>query len=192
MKEMLRQQILMRRSVLTQQQVQDKTNQIMDRLWKMTVFNEAASVMLYLDIRNEVKTDKLIHSLLRKNRMVLIPVTNASTRTLTVSRLVDPEKDLERGHFGLLEPRSDSLRLVDPETIDLILVPGLVFDRQGYRIGFGAGYYDRFLSSIKPSVPLISLLYELQLVDQVPREPHDIPVHILVTEDRVIDCSTEK
>jgi 5-formyltetrahydrofolate cyclo-ligase len=190
-KELLRQQILLKRSALTPEQVQVKTDQIMDRLWNLTIFNEAASVMLYLDIRNEVKTNKLIHSLLKKNKTVLIPVTDASTRTLTVSRLLDPEKDLVRGHFGLLEPRSDSLRPVDPALINLILVPGLVFDRYGYRIGFGAGYYDRFLSSIKPTIPLISLLYELQLIDQVPREPHDVPVHILVTEDRVIDCRTE-
>jgi 5-formyltetrahydrofolate cyclo-ligase len=192
MKDKLRQEILQKRNSLTPEQVQSKSLAIINRLVMLDIYQKATHVMLYLDFRNEVRTIPLIHQLMDAGKKVFIPVTNPEDFTLTISELKDPEEDLVRVHFGLLEPRPDSLRPVDPQIIDLVIVPGLVFDEQGYRIGFGAGYYDRFLVTLSPDVPLISLLYELQLVDQVPREPHDIPVHLLVTEERIIRCQSDR
>ncbi|MEN1759140.1 5-formyltetrahydrofolate cyclo-ligase [Anoxynatronum sibiricum] len=188
MKELMRQQILNKRNQLSAEQVMSKSTLIINRLMKQPELHQSSNIMVYLDFRNEVKTDDLIQRLLEQEKQIFIPVTNPATHTLMVSQLEDPATDLEKGHFGLLEPKSEALRPVAPTLIDLAIVPGLVFDYEGYRIGFGAGYYDRFLPSLRPGVPLISLLYELQLVDQVPREPHDVPVHFLITENRTITC----
>lgn len=189
MKDELRQAIVAKRNALTADEVACKTAAILQRLRQLVPFQRAQDLLIYLDFRNEVRTDGLIRELLDTNRKVYIPVTNPASHTLTISQLVEPDQDLVRSHFGLLEPHPDALRPVDPATIDLVIVPGIVFDRKGYRIGFGAGYYDRFLATLSTSIPLISLIYEFQLVDRIPKEAHDIPVHILVTENRIIDCT---
>lgn len=191
MKEKLRLEILAERNKLTPELVSSKSSAIIQQLISLDVYQKSKSVMVYLDFRNEVQTGALIQRMLREKKNVLIPVTNPSDHTLTISHLKNPEHDLMRSHFGLLEPKPEAMRLVDPSVIDLVLVPGLVFDSFGYRIGFGAGYYDRFLASLPADIPLLSMLYELQLVDQIPREPHDIPVHLLVTEKRIIHCQNQ-
>lgn len=188
MKALMRQQILEKRNQLSVHQVLSKSTMIIHRLLEQPAIQQSSNIMVYLDFRNEVKTDGLIQHLLEQGKQVFIPVTNPATHTLVVSQLKDPAQDLKKGHFGLLEPKTEALRPVAPASIDLVIVPGLAFDTEGYRIGFGAGYYDRFLPTLRQGVPLISLLYELQLVEQVPREPHDIPVHLLITEDRSITC----
>lgn len=188
MKEKLRKEILLERNKLSPDEVERLSIIIVNKFMSLDLYKEAKSVMLYLDFRNEVKTDSLIRQLLHENKQVLIPVTNPSDYSLIISELKDPQKDLFEGKFGLMEPNESTLRPVDPKTIDLVLVPGLVFDKKGYRIGFGAGYYDRFLPKLTPHVPLISLAYELQIVDALPKESHDVPVHMIVTEQRIIHC----
>ncbi len=100
----------------------------------------------------------------------------------------DIENDLQVARFGLLEPKPETLRPVDPQELDLVIVPGVAFDREGFRIGFGAGYYDRFLPKLRKDSVLISLVYDFQLMPKVPREPHDIAVHWIITEKELIEC----
>ena len=188
MKEKLRKEILSERNKLSPDEVDRLSTIIVNRFMSLDVYEKAKSIMLYLDFRNEVRTGPLIRQMLHDKKQVLIPVTNPSDYSLIVSELKDPQKDLFQGKFGLMEPNENTLRPVDPETIDVVLVPGLVFDNNGYRIGFGAGYYDRFLPNLDPHVPLISLAYELQVVDAVPKESHDVPVHMIITEQRIIHC----
>ena len=188
MKEKLRNEILLKRNRLSPDEVERLSTIIVNRFMSLDFYQKSKSVMLYLDFRNEVKTGFLIKQMLHENKKVLIPVTNPSDYSLTVSELKDPKKDLFQGKFGLMEPNEKTLRPVDPKTIDVVIVPGLVFDKSGYRIGFGAGYYDRFLPNLAPHVPLISLAYELQVVDAVPKESHDVPVHMILTEQRIIRC----
>ena len=188
MKEKMRADILIKRNQLKADEVERLSKKIVNRFILLDAYKKAGNIMLYLDMRNEVKTGPLIERILHEGKRALIPVTNPEDYSLTVSELIDPQHDLFPGKFGLMEPNEDTLRPVEPNTIDLVLVPGLVFDRKGYRIGFGAGYYDRFLPTLQPHIPLISLAYELQIVDDVPREPHDVPVHMVVTEQRIIQC----
>lgn len=188
MKENLRKQILFKRNQLSPEDVHRLSKSIVSLLVDLNEYKQANSIMLYLDFKNEVKTDGLIRRILSENKRALIPVTNPTDYSLVVSELKDPAKDLFPAKFGLREPNETTLRPVSPDAIDLVLVPGLVFDSKGYRIGFGAGYYDRFLPSLRPDVPLISMLFEFQLVEHVPNEPYDVPVHLLVTEKRIIQC----
>ncbi len=188
MKEKLRNEILLKRNQLTPDEVDRLSASIMSRFLALEFYQKAKNIMLYLDFRNEVKTGPLIAQMLNEKKQVLIPVINPSDYSMVVSELKDPQNDLFPGKFGLMEPNKDTLRAVDPKTIDLVLVPGLVFDKNGYRIGFGAGYYDRFLPKLGPHVPLISLAYELQVVDVVPKETYDVPVHMIITEKRIMQC----
>ena len=188
MKNEIRKKMTKRRESLSQKQVESKSGAIHKNLFEMPAWNESAHMMVYLDFRNEVTTIPLIKTYLRKGKKVYIPVTNPGDYSLTVSELINPVEDLEIGHFGLKEPRKETLRPANPCLLDLVIVPGVAFDGQGYRIGLGAGYYDRFLPTLPQNTCLISMAYQFQLINRVPRESHDIPVQWIVTESQVIHC----
>ncbi len=188
MKKDIRKTMTEKRESLSKESVQQKSHSIQQRLIEMSVWKDAMHMMIYLDFRNEVKTDSLIRSFLQQGRHVYIPVTNPKNYRLTVSELKDPEQDLQVANFGLLEPKKEALRPSDPKKLDLIIVPGVAFDRDGYRVGFGAGYYDRFLPQVRDDAVLLSLVYDFQLMPQVPRESHDIAVDWIVTESELIQC----
>jgi 5-formyltetrahydrofolate cyclo-ligase len=101
--------------------------------------------------------------------------------------ITDPARQLQPGCYGILEPTSAQV-VIEPARLDLALVPGSVFDRCGARLGYGGGFYDRFLSQDAPQALRIGLSFEIQLVDQVPTEVHDQFMDILVTEEQLYDC----
>jgi len=97
--------------------------------------------------------------------------------------------ELEPGYYNILTPKQEFIRYIDPSEIDLVIVPGAVFDREGYRVGYGGGYYDKFLSSkIRKDISKIAIAFDLQIVDKVPREEHDISVDYIITEKEIIKC----
>ena len=184
-KAALREAMLERRRALDAEAHRELSAAIGERLRGDERYRDARVLHSYIDARdNEVATRDLVQVSLRAGRRVVCP------RALPGGRLEHYEigslEDLEPGRFGLLEPPPDPARAVDPSAIDLVLVPGIVFDREGFRAGFGGGYYDRFLAAI--DAPSIGLAFALQLVDRVPREAHDVPVDAIVTEHEVIDC----
>ena len=188
MKKEIRKAMTEKRESLSKESVQQKSHAIHQRLIEMSVWKNAMHLMVYLDFRNEVKTTSLIRSFLQQGKHVYIPVTNPKDYSLTVSELKNPELDLRVANFGLLEPKEEALRPTDPKKLDLVIVPGIAFDRDGYRIGFGAGYYDRFLPKLREDTVLISLVFDFQLLPQVPRESHDIAVDWIVAESELIQC----
>jgi 5-formyltetrahydrofolate cyclo-ligase len=107
---------------------------------------------------------------------------------MMASRIMNLDGDLRMGNYNILEPREECLRPVSPERLDVVLMPGVAFDLTGGRLGYGGGYYDRFLESCSPRCLLIALAFELQIVEHVPCADHDIHIHKIVTEKRVIDC----
>ena len=109
-------------------------------------------------------------------------------RQLLLSHIEDYDRDLAPGYRGILEPPAGSRRLVEAGQIDLYLIPGVAFDPRGYRLGRGLGYYDRCLAGVKNAATVCALAYELQLVDRLPVEQHDIRVDLIVTEQRVIEA----
>ncbi|MDP7322999.1 MAG: 5-formyltetrahydrofolate cyclo-ligase, partial [Candidatus Woesearchaeota archaeon] len=97
--------------------------------------------------------------------------------------------ELEPKTWGILEPKDEFIRKFDIENVDLVIIPGIVFDQNGHRIGYGYGYYDRFLKKLDKNVVKIGFGFEFQIVDKIPEEKHDVPVDIMVTEKRVINCN---
>ena len=92
-----------------------------------------------------------------------------------------------KGKKGILEPKKEYYRLFPPEDIDLIIIPGVVFDLSGNRIGRGFGYYDNFLGKVCSSAEIIALAFEMQIVKKIPNDKNDIPVHKIITEKRIIN-----
>ncbi len=192
MKSHIRKKVLETRKALVQSDIEEKSRRIFHRLLAMDVFRQAEYVMAYIDFRNEVSTLPIIHYCLNHDKKVILPITIKSTKQLLLSELKDPAVELQPGAYGIPEPSPKFIRPFSPQNLNLILVPAVAFDPRGSRLGYGGGYYDRFLSGLAGQVPLLGLAFELQIIERIPSEPTDIPVDCIVTEDRIIDCIRER
>lgn len=150
------------------------------RLFASDLWREAKTVGLYLSMTNEWDTYQIVEQAFKEGKNIAIPKTIDETRALIFYQIEDLTQTVI-GNFGISEPDTQKAKEIDKNQIDLLLVPGLIFTRDGYRIGFGGGYYDRFLTDFVQ--PTVSLASTKQLVDDFPVEPFDIPVNYLLTEE---------
>ena len=157
----------------------DKSGAIAERLFRQKEYKRAEKVLLYFSIGSEVNTCRIIKGAL-KTKKVFLPFVDGDT--MGYARISSLE-ELEPGPYGIMEPRDKS---PSREGLDLVVVPGIAFDETGHRVGYGGGYYDKFLPHTKAFT--IGLAYEAQVVEDIPAEGHDCPVKKIVTEKRVISC----
>lgn len=144
----------------------------------------ARLVGLYAHFRGEVPTTRLAYLLCRAGKNLAFPAIIRGEKQL-VFRLVRQRRELVPGTYGIKEPLP-SCPLVPPRALDVVVVPGVGFDRRGYRLGYGAGYYDRLFPRLRPDCCKIGLAYACQVVPVLPAEDHDRRLDILVTEDGVL------
>ncbi|WP_407268389.1 5-formyltetrahydrofolate cyclo-ligase [Radiobacillus sp. PE A8.2] len=152
-------------------------------LHKTQYWQNASVIGITISQSFEWDTITIIEQAWSQQKRVCIPRTNPINRELTFY-LVESFEQLETAHYGLKEPVVSESKKITKSGIDLLIVPGMVFDQQGYRIGFGGGYYDRFLIDFYGAT--LSLAWTEQLVESVPHEGHDIPVQHIVTEKGVL------
>lgn len=155
------------------------------RLEALPIFQQAQVIHTYVAWRNEVENHDLIQRLLREGRRVVVPKVEPATGQLQHYFIAD-FSELQKGAFGILEPLPAPDRLAAPSQFDLVLVPGLAFDRAGNRLGMGKGHYDRFLAEVR--APKIALAYDFQLAEKLPAEARDQRLNIIITEKNVILC----
>jgi 5-formyltetrahydrofolate cyclo-ligase len=129
----------------------------------------------------------MIQESLRKGKTVVVPKTDIKEKKLNLSTITCWD-DLECGAYTIFEPKSERVKEVFLDSIDLLILPGVVFDEKGNRIGHGMGYYDRLLQN-KFHGHVVGLAFELQMVDSIPAEKHDVRVKRIITEERIITCS---
>ena len=176
MKVELRKKILQEMKTLSQEQKQPMDRALTERFLQHPFYQEAKTIATYLSFPHEFQTQELIEQALKDGKKVLIPKTYPKGRMEFV--VYDPQQ-LVKTSFGLLEPQGD-LEVVEPSQIDLIHVPGLAFTTEGYRIGYGGGYYDRYLEHFAGHT--MSTIYPCQ-VQEFNFENHDIPVQeVLIYE----------
>lgn len=188
LKGRLRKEILEARARLSQQERDEKSRTICARLLDMPAFERAGTVMAYMDFRYEAGTAGILSECYKRGKRVALPViTNrdGNGRTLQAYE-AGPGGGLLRNRYGICEPDPDRSERIGETELDLIIVPGVVFDRARHRIGYGAGYYDRFLARVGPACRTAGIAFDLQVVDRVPAEKHDIPLDMVITEYRVI------
>jgi 5-formyltetrahydrofolate cyclo-ligase len=188
-KAALRQQARLARLGLPAQVRSSKSAAIASRLSRLKVFKEAQTVFLFAGVGPEVDTSFIIQMAQQQRKAVALPRVILPGRELEFRRVESLGLHTEPGPFSIPEPKT-SCPLVPREEADLVIVPGLAFDRSGHRIGSGAGFYDRWLAK-SPFIPRVGILFEVQLFDSLPAEDHDQPVHWLVTESRAIRCDSE-
>ncbi len=144
-------------------------------------------VMLFASFGSEIDTQGVLESLDRVGRRLALPVVAGLDLRAVVYR---PGDSVQTARYGAVEPRA--AEEVPPNAIDVVVVPGLAFDRQGYRIGYGRGYYDRFLIHTRPDARRVGFAFSMQTVPHVPHGPSDHPVDYLVTEVETISCRAER
>lgn len=182
LKAALRRQIVARRAAVPEPQRRAASAAIAARLSDVIRARTARSILLYASFRAEVATHALIRDLLGHERRVALPRVNREANRLDLFWIGAFPDDCRPGPFGILEPRPDTCPAVQTlSDFDLLLIPGVAFNPQGYRLGYGAGYYDRLLSG-RPAAPVIGLAFEVQMVDDLPVDPWDRPVDALCTE----------
>ena len=176
MKSDLRKQVLREMKAISQEQKQFIDQTLTERLLHHPFYQEAKNIATYLSFPHEFQTQELIEQALKDGKKVLVPKTYPKGRMDFV--VYDPQQ-LVKTSFGLLEPQGD-LEVVDASQIDLIHVPGLAFTMEGYRIGYGGGYYDRYLEQFTGHT--LSTIYPCQIQDFIP-ENHDIPVQEVLIDE---------
>ena len=177
MKSELRKLVLQEMKAISQEQKQTIGQALTERLLQHPFYQDAKVIATYLSFPHEFRTQELIEQALKDGKKVLIPKTYPKGRMDFV--VYDPQQ-LVKTSFGLLEPQGD-LEVVDASQIDLIHVPGLAFTTEGYRIGYGGGYYDRYLEHFTGHT--LSTVYPCQIRDFTP-EDHDIPVQEVLIDER--------
>lgn len=177
MKAELRKKILHEMKAIPQEQKQAMDQALTERLLQHPFYQEAKIIATYLSFPHEFQTQELIEQALKDGKKVLIPKTYPKGR---MDFVVYDLQQLVKTSFGLLEPQGN-LEVVDASQIDLIHVPGLAFTMEGYRIGYGGGYYDRYLEQFTGHT--LSTIYPCQIQDFIP-EKHDIPVQEVLIDER--------
>lgn len=189
-KHRLRSALRRKRENLPADAVREDSARIVARLLDMERVFMARSAMLYLPAKGEVDTWPLLEHFWARGGEVLLPRCRRGQPGVMDAIAVASRADLEPGRFGLTEPRADLPRRTPAPAPEIVLVPALAFDRDGNRLGFGGGYYDRFLPTLAGGPWLVGLAYAFQLLDSVPVEPWDCPVHAVVTPEEIIHVNT--
>jgi len=151
------------------------------KVCRLTAFRHAAMVCCYVALPYEVQTWEMIEDMLSKGKRVAVPVMQPRTKRLLLSEVRDPDAELAPGPFGVWEPTPAARRVIPLRDVDLVLVPGVGFDRRGHRLGHGEGYFDRFLARLPRHVPTVGLAYRFQLLPDLPTSTHDHAVQTVLT-----------
>lgn len=182
MKNNLKKAILEQRNSMPNHEVTDKSDKIKNNLFNLQQYKISKIMMFFVSYNSEVFTHEMIKEALKTKKIIVPKIEH---NQIEPSLILDFDNLVPSGKFGILEP-IEAMK-ISYKNIDLILVPGIVFDLQGLRIGYGLGFYDKFLRLV-PKAIKIGLAFDFQVVDEIPQEEHDVPVDIIVTEERVIDC----
>ena len=182
-KEKIRRRILKLRNSFSAEERREKSERIKEKLFTFFEFKTAKVILLYAAKGSEVETEEMIEEALSSGKKVGLPLTKG--KGLLFSQIFSYE-ELSPSTLGILEPKKE--RPIPLDKVDLVVIPGIAFDAKGNRIGFGRGFYDRFLSRIPKRILKIGLAFELQVVETIPEGLTDIPVDKIITEKRIIDC----
>lgn len=178
-KKRLRTEILQRMYALSEEQYTTLSEKIADSLYKQREWIEAKTIGITLSMEREVNTYAIIEKAWEEGKAIVVPKCNRETRTMTFHQITGFEQ-LETVYMNLREPDPSMTEEVLAEEIDLLLVPGVAFTQKGERVGYGGGYYDRYLVNYKRKT--LSLVFDFQIVSHIPVEPFDKTVQKIITE----------
>lgn len=183
-KAALRERMLAERAALSHATRQAASTAIARHLRSVAELAAAHTVLAYAAVGSEVDLDGYLRSMLADGRTLCLPWVEGDR--LGAARVDDLDRDLAPGWRGVREPRAQRRRGVEPTAIDAVVAPGLAFDRWGHRLGYGGGHFDRLLAQVGRGTVVVGAAFDVQLVDAVPTEAHDVAVDAVVTESGII------
>ena len=183
-KSEIRKRLLGLRDSLSTEEITAGSGEIVTRLMRIEEIRKASSLMVYVSFGSEVVTDDLIRWGWGEGKRIVVPFCRPEGREMTACR-IDGFDELEKGHYGIRAPMVGRLRPVPSGEIDVVLVPAVAFDRQGYRVGYGGGYYDRFLPGC-PQAAKIGAAFACQIIEEIPVGPYDVAMDCIVTEEEIL------
>ena len=193
MKKQTREKLLKRRDSIPTEIKNKKERAIEKRLFALDAFHSAQGILMYVSFRSEVDTRRFLDDIIKLDKTLILPAVDAIHNVLKLYEVKDTA-NLLPGYMGILEPGKDLNRQVTLDEIDLVVIPGTGFDPKGNRLGYGGGYYDRLLSLESKQlakvkhIPTVALAFEEQIAKEIPAEPHDIGVDMIITDKRLIQC----
>lgn len=185
----LRTTLIKRRNTLLKKEWKEKSRKIFEHVLNSSEYQESGFIHCFISMndRFEINTHLLIQKMLDEKKKVIVPVTDFTNNILTHSYLRSFD-DLIVNKWGVLEPKE--AEPVSISKIELVLLPLLGVDSKGNRLGYGKGFYDRFLSKI--SIPTFGLIFDDFIIDEIPTENFDIPVHGFISENGLYKCNNER
>ncbi|MGE7090766.1 5-formyltetrahydrofolate cyclo-ligase [Lysinibacillus sp. NPDC048646] len=189
-KTILRNEVHESLAKMTATAYRDQSFLVAKKVLQETYIIEAKTIGITISNKPEVDTIHLIEALWQLGKKIAVPKCNPKTREMSFY-VIESFAQLETVYMHLREPIPELSEFVDANEMDVILVPGVVFDIHGYRVGYGGGYYDRYLVNYTKG-KLMSLLFDEQLRENVPKETHDCPVDIIVTPTNRINCVAQR
>lgn len=186
-KSQLRKQIAAIRKSLSEETVSLNSRHIVERILKLKPFQKAEIIALYMAIGGEIRLDPLFSTCWNSGKRTCIPVFDAQTKVYEMAEITS-ETQFKVGNYGIKEPINTPR--IPMKEIDLILVPGVAFSRDGKRLGRGGGYYDRLLAGYQGTA--VGVAFDEQIVAEIPCEAHDLPVDYVVTPLKVFIASNER
>jgi 5,10-methenyltetrahydrofolate synthetase len=185
-KKLIREGIIKKRNLIDENIKKIWDVKIKEFITNFDLYNLSSSIFIFVGFGSEVDTINIIKDSLKVNKRVYVPKIDNKNKEMKVIR-IKSINELKPGIWGILEPESDEEL---DEDLDLIIMPGVAFTRSGERVGYGGGYYDKFLEKASPNIPKIVLAFSFQVLESLPQESFDIKVNYIITEKEIIDCKT--
>lgn len=191
-KKELRKDILKKRDNLEKLIKNNMDNSIQKKLFTSDYYKNAKNIFIYISYGSEIDTKSIINRALNEGKKIYVPRTIFKDRVMDAVEIKSLD-NLSEDRYGILEPSFEE-DAIDPDEIDLIIVPGTGFDKDGGRMGYGAGYYDRYFKKItnKSKVVKLALAYDFQILNHVPMEKHDVSMDVIYTEKREFTIMDEE
>lgn len=176
------------REQLSEDFLKEKSHEITKKLVALPEYQSCRNILIFLSMPGEVQTGEMIQKSLASGKKVYVPLVDKNRKRLQISELPGLDIEFQTKSFGIREPSPEYINIRPPAVLDFVLVPGLAFDRKGGRIGFGAGYYDRFLKEEAGHVARVGVAFQFQILDSIAQTEFDVPVQKILTESVTTIC----
>lgn len=187
-KKNLRQDILNIRNNMNESEKKDKDNFIREKFLKSEYYKKSNKIFIYISYSSEINTIEIINKALDDGKKIFVPRTIFKTKVMDAVK-INSLNNLKKDRYGIPEPAVHEPH-IDPDELDLIVVPGVAFDKEGGRMGYGAGYYDRYFKKIseerKEEIKKVALAYDFQVIEEVPMDKQDVKIDCIITEKQII------
>lgn len=178
-KKELRKEILKKRNEINTEDKKTWDNIIFEKLINSPLYKKAENIFVFVSYSSEVDTHRFIEYALTDNKCISVPRVISKEAGMRIYKISSMD-ELESGHYGILEPKADCKEFYGDD-LDLIIMPGAVFSPDGSRIGYGGGFYDRFLDGLEKQVPTLAIAYDFQVLPSIPTEEFDMKVQNIIT-----------